>query len=118
MRAALFAAIGLMAGIISGMGIGGGVLLIPALTLFMGVGQRQAQSMNLLYFLPTASVALIQHFKAGNVEKRIMWKLVVSGVIGAAGGALLAVYSEPGILRKLFGGFLVIMGAIEFMKKK
>ena len=54
---------GLASGIISGMGMGGGAVLIPVLVLVANPGQHIAQSVNLLYFIPTAVAALIIHFK-------------------------------------------------------
>lgn len=113
----MYILIGLAAGIISGMGIGGGTLLIPALTLFYGMEQHQAQSVNLIYFIPTAIVALISHFKSGNIEKKPIKKLILFGVAGAIIGSLIAVNMEPGLLKRFFGGFLLVMGVYEFSRK-
>jgi len=110
--------IGLTAGVISGLGIGGGTLLIPTLTLFYGMEQHQAQSVNLIYFIPTAIVALISHFKSGNIEKKPVKKLILFGVMGAVIGALIAVNMKPDLLKKFFGGFLLLMGIYEFSRKK
>ena len=60
--------IGFLSGIISGMGIGGGAILIPALILAENIKQQTAQGINLTYFLPTAAVALLVHIKNKNVE--------------------------------------------------
>ena len=60
------AAIGFFSGIISGMGIGGGTILIPALLFLTEVNQQQAQGVNLIYFIPTAVMALITHRKNGH----------------------------------------------------
>ena len=54
---------GFLSGIISGMGIGGGTILIPALSLFLNINQHTAQGVNLLFFIPTAIVALFIHKK-------------------------------------------------------
>jgi len=110
--------IGLLAGTISGMGIGGGTLLIPALTLLYGMEQHQAQSVNLIYFIPMAIVALISHFKSGNIEKEPVKKLILFGVIGAVVGALIAVNMKPDLLKRFFGGFLLVMGIYEFSRKE
>lgn len=64
---------GLLAGIVSGMGIGGGAILIPVILWVTDVTQQQAQGVNLLYFLPTAAVALVTHVKMG-VWKRL-WQI-------------------------------------------
>ena len=110
--------IGLLAGIISGLGIGGGTLLIPALTFIYDLPQQQAQSVNLIYFIPTATVALISHFKSGNIEKKPVKKLVLFGVTGAIAGSIIAVNMNPEVLRRVFGGFLLLMGIYEFRKKE
>jgi len=110
--------IGFVSGIISGMGIGGGTILIPALIFILGLEQHQAQGVNLIYFIPTAVVALITHTK----NKNVLWKtakpLAFLGLAGAVAGSLLAVSLEPDLLRKVFGGFLFLMGLSEMFKKK
>ena len=109
---------GFLAGTISGMGIGGGALLIPALGIFFGMGQLSAQSINLLYFIPTASIAIITHRKKGNIEIKGMLKLVIFGLVGAAIGASLAMWINADMLKKIFGVFLLVMGVVEFFKKE
>ena len=113
----IYVLIGLTAGIISGLGIGGGTILIPALTLIYGLPQQQAQNVNLIYFIPTAIVALISHVKSGNIEKGPVKKLILFGVIGAVAGSFIAVNMNPDLLRRFFGGFLLVMGIYEFSRK-
>ncbi len=108
--------IGFLSGIISGMGIGGGAILIPALVLLCGVSQQTAQGINLVYFLPTAIASLIIHIKNKNVEIKIAAVIGISGVIGAIGGTMLAVYLSGEILKKLFASFLFIIGIYEVYK--
>jgi len=114
----IYVILGLAAGIISGLGIGGGTLLIPALTLLYGLPQQQAQSVNLIYFIPTAIVALISHFRSGNIEKGPVKRLILFGVIGAVVGAIVAVNMNPEVLKRFFGGFLLVMGIYEFRRKE
>ena len=109
---------GFLAGIISGMGIGGGTILIPALLFFTDITQQQAQGVNLIYFVPTAITALITHQKKGNLDWKTAKPLAVLGLAGAAAGAFLAVSLESEILRRIFGGFLFLMGLSEIFKKK
>ena len=109
---------GFLAGIISGMGIGGGTLLIPALLFFTNLTQQQAQGVNLLFFLPTAIIALYTHIKNKNVEKETAKPLIWTGLLGALCGSLLAVFLEPQLLRKIFAGFLFVMGLSEVFHKK
>ncbi len=107
---------GFLSGIISGMGIGGGAILIPVVTLIMGLGQKEAQFVNLIYFIPTAIAALYKHRKNGNIEKRIIKPLIIFGVIGCVAGALFASRTQEGVLRVMFGVFLGVMGIYEIMK--
>ena len=107
---------GLISGIISGMGIGGGTVLIPALTMFLNISQRTAQGVNLLFFIPTAVIALIIHKKNNNLEFKIAFPLLIFGLIGAALGSFLALNIEQALLRRLFGVFLFFMGGYEIYK--
>lgn len=108
--------IGLTAGIVSGMGIGGGAVLIPAVILFLGASQGQAQSVNLLFFFPTAIIALWTHIKNKSIEKKYILKLISYGVFGAVVGSIIAINLESGVLRKLFAGFLLLMGIREVLQ--
>lgn len=112
------ALIGFCSGIISGMGIGGGTILIPALLFLTDIDQQQAQGVNLIYFIPTAVTALITHQKKGNLDWKTAKPIALLGLAGAAAGAFLAVSLESEILRKIFGGFLFLMGLSEIFKKK
>ena len=109
---------GLLCGIISGFGIGGGSLLMVWMTAVASLDQKIAQGINLLYFLPTSVGALILHIK----NKMICWKAVIPAALcGCATAALAAWFSasmEVSLLRKLFGGFLILVGISELRKKK
>jgi len=107
---------GLASGIVSGMGIGGGAILIPALTIFLGMEQQAAQKINLLFFLPTAAIALRTHSKNGNIEKKGLLRLTLYGLIAAGVGALIAVQIDGKYLRKGFAVFLLCMAAYEITK--
>ncbi len=109
--------IGLLAGIIGGMGIGGGTILIPALTLFVKTEQHIAQSVNLIYFIPTAIIALIVHIKNKRVDFKIALPIIISGVFGAGIGSWLASAISNNLLKKLFAVFLFIMGIYEMFRK-
>ena len=63
---------GLLTGILSSWGVGGGTLLLLCMTLFFGVEQRTAQAINLLYFLPTAGISLFAHRKNGYLNKAVL----------------------------------------------
>lgn len=118
MNAVWLVIIGLASGIISGMGIGGGTILIPALSILLDTQQQTAQVINLVYFVPTAVIALITHARQGNIEKKQLAPIIFFGLIGAAGGSIAANHLDAGLLRKLFGGFLLAMGVYEFFRKE
>ncbi|KRQ87501.1 hypothetical protein ABG79_00840 [Caloramator mitchellensis] len=105
--------ISLISGIISGMGIGGGTILIPGLIIFLNVKQQIAQSVNLLIFVPTGIIALYSHIKQGNIEKESLSILIIFGIIGSIIGSFIAIFINSNLLRKLFGIFLFLMGAYE-----
>ena len=109
---------GLFSGIISGMGIGGGTILIPAITFLSDVTQKQAQSVNLICFLPTAAISIYIHSKNKSIEKQILKPLILFGIIGAIIGSFTAIYIDNVLLKKAFGFFLLFMSAKEFFAKK
>ncbi|AFS78055.1 protein of unknown function DUF81 [Gottschalkia acidurici 9a] len=109
--------IGLISGIVSGMGIGGGTILIPALIFFTNLSQKQAQGINLIVFIPTAIVALITHFANKNIKFKVAIPIIITGLIGAVIGSSLAVFLSGNLLRKMFGGFLLLMGLYEMFSK-
>lgn len=109
--------VGIISGIISGMGIGGGTILIPALVMLTDLSQQAIQGINLIYFIPTAVTALFVHAKKGNVEKKIIKPIILFGIAGAVAGSLIAVNMDSNILRKVFAVFLIIMGISELRKK-
>lgn len=104
---------GFLAGIISGMGVGGGMILIPMLTIFTEVSQQQAQGINLWYFLPTAAAALVIHLKKRDVEYKKTMYIILSGIPCSILGAYAAIKLQSVLLRRLFGIFLGIFGIIE-----
>lgn len=110
--------IGIAAGILGGMGIGGGTILIPSLIIFMNINQHTAQSINLISFIPAAMVALIHHFKNKNIEIGIIKYLIFPGIFGSITGSLIAIKLNPILLKKLFGAFLFIMGLFEILSVK
>ena len=104
-------AVGTATGILSAWGVGGGTLLLLVMTLFLGVDQRTAQGINLLYFLPTAGAGLLFHRKAGMLDKQALRQAIPWGVATAALGA------DTELLRRPFGVYLLVMGVITLIKK-
>lgn len=109
--------IGLLSGIISGMGIGGGTILIPALVFFVNPGQHVAQSVNLLFFIPTAIAALAVHIRHRRIDFRIALPIILAGFFGAFLGSRLALTLPGPELRKWFGCFLLAMGGYEILRE-
>ena len=107
---------GVVAGVFGGLGMGGGTLLIPLLTIFLGFDQKLAQGINLVSFLVMAIFSLLIHFKHGYVETKGIWLLVVFGVIFSLAGALLAGNASSQLLRTLFGVFLCLLAIFQFVK--
>lgn len=105
-------------GVLSGMGVGGGTLLVIYLVNLAGVTQLEAQGINLLYFLPTAGVSLIAHIKNKLVEKEAFFWCVAAGIPTAIAGSLWAVSMDTLLLRKIFGGLLVGAGVLQFFRAK
>ncbi len=107
-----------ISGAIGGMGIGGGVVLIPVLTSFFHIAQKQAQFINLIYFVPVAICALFVHKKSGNLEIKKAFFMAIGGVIGALFGSSLASAIGIKLLRRLFGAFLFVIGLIQIRNTK
>ena len=102
---------GLGAGIISAWGVGGGTLLLLVMTLFLGIDQRTAQGINLLFFLPTALSALICHARRGFLDKPTLKASIPFAVAAALAGAWIATAVDVELLRRPFGIYLLLSGA-------
>ncbi|MBQ8444687.1 MAG: sulfite exporter TauE/SafE family protein [Clostridia bacterium] len=107
---------GIISGVFGGLGMGGGTLLIPLLTIFLGFEQKLAQGINLLSFLVMAIFSLIIHFKHGYVCTKGIWPLIVFGVVFSIIGAFLMAYVPTKLLRQLFGGFLCLLSIFQAIK--
>ncbi|MCK9217988.1 MAG: sulfite exporter TauE/SafE family protein [Firmicutes bacterium] len=110
--------IGILTGILSGLGIGGGTILIPSLVFFIKTNQQIAQSVNLIAFIPSSVVALIVHFKNKNIEKNMIKRLIVPGIAATCIGSLLAIKINSDMLKKIFSIFLFCMGIFEYISAK
>lgn len=107
--------IGILSGIVTGLGMGGGSILILILTTFLNTEQHTAQAANLIFFIPTAITAIIVHFKNKNVDKQVGKKLLYSSMVGSAVGAYLTSFVKTQNLRKYFGIFLLVVGILEII---
>ena len=108
---------GLVTGILSVWGVGGGTLLLLCMTLFFGVEQRTAQAINLLYFLPTAGVSLFAHRKNGYLDRCALRAAIPLGTLCALAAALLTTALDSSALRRPFGLFLLYAGLSVLLEK-
>lgn len=111
----IFIAIGAAGGLIGGMGMGGGTLLIPLLTLFTGTDQHLAQAVNLIAFIPMSLVALVIHIKNKLVEFRHVPITAIPAVAASVGASLLSKIVDGKSLSVYFGIFLMILGAYQLI---
>ena len=110
---------GLFSGIIGGMGMGGGAVLIIYLTVFKNTEQLRAQGINLLFFIPIATLAVIIYAIKKQIKWRVALPLAAGGVLGAVGGFFLVNFIGGTFTSKLFGAFLILLGMKElFLKTK
>lgn len=105
--------IGVVSGIVSGTGMGGGTILIFLLTFVMGAEQRVAQATNLMFFIPTSIIAIIVNLKNKNLDVKTGIIISVFGIFGAIIGANLAIHMDVNILKKCFGIFLALIALNE-----
>ena len=99
--------IGLVAGIVSGTGMGGGTVLILLLTSLCGIEQHIAQATNLIFFIPTSIVAIITNWKYKLIDRKIAITISIFGTLGAILGAITASKTNVESLKKYFGIFLI-----------
>ena len=91
------------------MGMGGGTILIPALTIIFGVEQHVAQATNLIAFLPMALFTLNVHKKNGLLKTEGLSFIVIPALLTSIVAGFVAAFLPSEVLRKLFGAFLVAL---------
>lgn len=100
------------------LGLGGGGVLILYLTLYLNMNQRTAQGINLLFFIPCAALSVVINCKKHILNFKTLIPFISGGILGAFGGVFLADMFKPGILKKIFAVFLIIVGIKELIAKK
>lgn len=105
---------GLVGGVLAGMGMGGGTLTLPLLVLVLNVGQLTAQFANLIAFLPSGTAALAVHAKNGLVQKNDLLYMLLPSIAACVVCSFFATKAEGELLKKLYGGFLVIIAIMSF----
>lgn len=106
---------GILGGVLGGMGMGGGTILIPLLTIFCGVKQHSAQAANLVSFLPMATISLIIHIKNKYVVFKNSLFVIIAGVLTCFVGVYLARLMSGDLLKRAFGGFLTALSVFQFI---
>ena len=105
--------IGVISGIVSGTGMGGGTILIFLLTFFMGIEQHIAQATNLIFFIPTSIIAILVNLKNKNIYLKSAIIISIFGILGAIIGANISINMNVKVLKKAFGIFLAIIAIHE-----
>jgi len=118
MMIVLYIAIGLVAGILSGLvGIGGGIIVVPALVLLAGVPQLTAQGTSLaLFVIPLSIFAFMTYYKAGHVDMSIVMLLAIGFIVGSISGSKMAFLVNQETLTKVFAVVLILIAIRLFMK--
>jgi len=104
---------GFFAGLIGGLGLGGGGVLVMFLTVFAGAPQLKAQGINLMFFIPVGLFALIFHIKRKLIDFKTALPAIGLGLVGAVCGSVLARFFGGDSVRMLFGLMLAALGLWE-----
>jgi len=109
----MLVSIGLFAGLLSGfVGVGGGIIIVPALVFLLGLTQHQAQGTSLfVLMLPVVSFAVLNYWKSGNVKWEYGLVIAMTFIVGAFLGSKLSLKISPGLVQLIFG---ILMAYISF----
>ena len=110
--------VGTVLGFLAGLGIGGGSLLILWLTFVLHMDPLTARGINLLFFVPSALVSLLLRGRAGSPEIKKLLPAILSGCAAALLFSFLGSGWDLDLLKKLFGGLLIITGLRELLYKE
>jgi len=105
--------VAIVLGFLAGLGVGGGSLLMLWLTTVVNMDYSVARIVNLLFFLPTALIATLFHKKQGSVDIRKILPAIIGACIAAAVFSYIGKHTDTHLLKKLFGGVLIITGLRE-----
>ncbi len=109
--------LGLATGVLASLlGIGGGIVYVPALVALFGFGQLPAQATSLAVILPTAVVGTITNYRRGRIDKRLVSGLFAGALVGGFLGAQVATDLDPTLLRRMFAVLLVV-AAVRLYRK-
>ncbi len=107
----LLVLIGLLAGFVGGsLGLGGGIIIVPALVFILGLTQHNAQGTSLVVLLfPVGLFAVYNYQKAGMINWKMAWIIMIAVVVGSYFGSLLSIHMPEKILKKAFGFFILLV---------
>ena len=107
---------GIIAGSVSGLGMGGGTILILMLSNFLGLEQHIAQASNLIFFIPTAITATIINFKQKLIDVKFSIFIILGGLLGVIIGSEIALKLNATSLKRYFGMFLLFISICEIYR--
>ena len=105
--------IGVIAGVVGGLGMGGGTILILLLSMFNNIEQHIAQGTNVVFFIPTAIAAILVFIKNKNIKFKVGVPILIWGMVGTSIGALISSNMDVHVLRKCFGVFLIVIAIYQ-----
>lgn len=110
---------GIISGIATGLGLGGGTILVILLTIFQNIDQKLAQGINLVFFIPTSIVTLLffiknKQLKIKEIKENIF--IIIGGIIGAYLGANISNIFNNEVLKKIFAIFILLIALLEIYK--
>ena len=108
---------GVISGILTGFGVGGGLVLIVLLNYLSSFNQLEIQGFNLLYYIPTAIFSLFIYSKERNVDYKVGISFIVIAAVTAIIGANVAHFIDVALLKKLFAVYLLVIGGWMFLKR-
>ncbi len=105
--------VGMLAGVLGGLvGIGGGIIIVPALVYFLGFSQLNAQGTSLaLLVLPVGILGVIQYYKHGNVDFNVVLIIAAGFVFGSLLGSKISLSLPPDIVKKIFAIFMILIAS-------
>lgn len=109
----LLVVVGILSGVLGGMGMGGGTLLIPLLTIFFNFNQRVAQGVNLVAFSIMALIIIFIHIKNGLIDKKLALRFGLVALVFSCLGAFVANIISVKWLKVLFGVLLICVAIFE-----
>ena len=110
--------VGTAMGLLTGLGIGGGSLLILWLTMVVGMDSAASRAINLLFFLPSAVIACFFRWRQGLIPWKKIFPAIAAGAVSVALFSWLGVRMDVSLLKKLFGGLLILTGLREIFYKE